>query len=45
MDLWNSKVGVHFFTSWVVCIVCIVLFSGLSLGRFGQLELKVFMNT
>jgi hypothetical protein len=30
MDLWNSKVGVHFFTSCVVSIVCIVLFSCLS---------------
>jgi hypothetical protein len=45
IDLWNSKVGVHFFMSCVVSIVFIVLFSCLSLGRFGWLELKVFMNT
>jgi hypothetical protein len=44
MDLWSSKVGVHFFTSCVVSIVCIVLFSCLSLGMFSWLKLKVFMN-
>jgi hypothetical protein len=44
VDLWNSKVGVHFFMSCVVSIVCIVLFSCLSLGMFSWLKLKVFMN-
>ncbi len=34
MDLWNSKVGVHFFTSCLVSIVRIVLFDCLSLGMF-----------
>jgi hypothetical protein len=44
MDLWNSKVGVHFFMSFVVPIVYVVLFSCLSLGMFSWLSLKVFMN-
>jgi len=43
MDLWNSKVGVHFFTTCVVSIVCIIFFS-LSLGMFSWLKLKVFKN-
>jgi hypothetical protein len=44
MDLWNSKVGVHFFTSCVVSIVCVILFSCLSLRMLRSLKLKVFMN-
>jgi hypothetical protein len=44
MDLWNSKVGVHFFMSHVVSILYIVLFSCLSLGMSSWLKLKVFMN-